>query len=283
VRDKELEGYFTTPHDNPPKWLCMLTAYLDESGHEQRDWQFVAGFFGNDEQWGKFCPLWKQALGQRKKLHMKELRWNHKHADRRVKKLLERLAPIPTACGLTPIVGGVRYGDYEDLVSDLPESKAFSGYVHCIYTLVLQTLRMVPATERIEFLFEDRGTYKEEVNQVFELPLRSDKLPFTETIGGIPKIAKWGFIPKGTSILTDAGDYAAFAMHTNWTDPKSKKASWTRPLLQEIDNVGGVGAIMKRDMIRRIMTATRWVSVSNHVDSTIKDFFERAKKRDEKQ
>ena len=29
--EEELEGFFESPEDGPPKWLCMRRLYLDES------------------------------------------------------------------------------------------------------------------------------------------------------------------------------------------------------------------------------------------------------------
>src|SRR5690349_4944011 len=98
---KELDGYFSSPHDAPPKRLLMLTAYLDESGHESKNWMFLAGFLGNEEQWRDFVPKWQAGLGpQRKCLHMTELRWNRE----RTQTLLRKLGPIPEQCKLEPMM-----------------------------------------------------------------------------------------------------------------------------------------------------------------------------------
>src|SRR5256885_4609602 len=129
---KELDGYFSSPHDNPPKWMAMITAYLDESGHETKNWMFVAGFFGNDDQWKSLVPLWKEGLGtQRKHLHMKRLRW----ASNGTKNLLARLGPLPYQCSLQPTLAGVRAGDYEDLISGTPAQRLLKGYLVCIIPL----------------------------------------------------------------------------------------------------------------------------------------------------
>jgi hypothetical protein len=75
----------------------MMTAYIDESGHEGKGWMFLAGYLGNEDQWKTFVPAWKAGLGpQRKSLHMTDLRWNKD----RTKHLLKRLGPIPEGCGL---------------------------------------------------------------------------------------------------------------------------------------------------------------------------------------
>src|SRR6266481_3768000 len=111
----------------------MLTAYLDESGHETKDWMFVAGFLGKENQWKELVPSWKEALGpQRKNLHMSDLRWN----KQATKDLLSRLGPIPYECKLQPVLAGVRMRDYEDLIEGTPAEKLLKGYLAAIIPLV---------------------------------------------------------------------------------------------------------------------------------------------------
>jgi hypothetical protein len=267
---KELEGYFSVPHDGPPRWLGMLTAYLDECGHEQKGWQFIAGFFGNDDQWKSFCPRWRAALGNRKNLHMHDLRWNGKHAERRIKPLLERLAPIPEQCGLTPIVGGVRYGDYEDLLVGTPWQKSLGGYMHCLFAVVTQTQRVVPSNERIEFVFEAQDTYEPYANAAFTKSLAVPDHPWKTMNDGRPKVAKWSFVPKGTTILTDPADYVAFALHAAWTDKKSRKAEWCLPLLRNCDKDNrGIGSIMNRQMVRQVIAGATYLQVSKIINEIL--------------
>jgi hypothetical protein len=262
VRDA-LEGFFEGPEDAPPRWLVVLTAYLDECGHERKDWQFVAGFFGNSGQWKDFASKWTPALGKRKKLHMNSLRWNDKRAERRIKPLLERLAPIPEQCGLTPIVGGIRYGDYEDMLIGTPWEKAMAGYMHCIFAVVIQTLRVVPSDERIEFVFEVQGVYEPYVNAAFIKSLAVPDHPFKTMSDGRPKVAKWSFVPKGTTILTDSADYLAFALHAAWTDRESRKAQWCESLLRSCEhNNRGVGSIMNRKIIRQVVRGAMNIEIS---------------------
>ena len=134
----DLEGFFNSPHDHPAKWLFMLTAYLDESGHEGHGWVFVAGFYGNDDQWQHVAAEWKKALGKRTKFHMRSLRWKH----RRTKDLLAALGPLPAHCKLQRIAGGVRVSDYADLIhAGTMHEKASKGYVLCLLALMVQVLR----------------------------------------------------------------------------------------------------------------------------------------------
>ena len=135
----------------------MITAYLDESGHETKEWMFVAGFFGNGNQWNELIPLWKKALGrQRKNLHMTDLRWT----GHRTKTLLSRLGPIPYKCKLQPVLAGVRTRDYEDLIDGTPAEKLLKGYLVCVIPMVVQLLRSIPRNERLELVFEQQSEYE---------------------------------------------------------------------------------------------------------------------------
>jgi hypothetical protein len=84
----------------------VLTAYLDESGQEQDDWMFIAGYMGDDAAWQKLPELWAKAIGpQRQHLHMKELRFT----KLAVQKMLARAALVPkkmrtnSDCGWGPL------------------------------------------------------------------------------------------------------------------------------------------------------------------------------------
>ena len=104
---------FETPHDYRLKWVFMLTAYLDETGHEGKDLVILAGFLGTAEQWEKCEADWRSGLGKRKHLHMAELRWSR---PERLRPLLSTLGPIPHAAGLQAVYSAVKIADYADLV-----------------------------------------------------------------------------------------------------------------------------------------------------------------------
>lgn len=171
----------------------MFTAYLDESGQETLDWTFVAGFLGDKNQWNEFVPKWRDALGpQRKFLHMSDLRWNRD----RTKMLLARLGKIPDECKLTPVLSGVRFGDYEDMVTGSPEEKALKGYMACVIPLVLQILRVIPDGERLELIFEQQTRYQFYANQALNTILKINH-PWVKMRNGRPKLAGVGFCPEG--------------------------------------------------------------------------------------
>jgi hypothetical protein len=247
----------------------MMRAYIDESGHEGKGWMFLAGYLGNCEQWKKFADAWNIGLGpQRKSLHMTDLRWNQD----RTKRLLERLGPIPEACGLTPILSGLRFGDYEDLISGTPAAKLLKGWLACHHPLVLQTLRVVPDDQRLELVFEEQREYQVYASMALAGDLAIPNHPWKRTREGKPKIAKWSFVPKGSTIMTDPADYLAFALREVWTDKNSKKSEWCRPILKSGQ---GIGKIYKRQEIRAAISSTLMLAAFRNITQRIDKLYAR--------
>ncbi len=231
----------------------MLTAYVDESGQEQKDWMFVAGFFGNDDQWRATADAWKEAIAPRPKLHMVNLRFK-KDRERR---MLERAGAVTKNCGLTPIVGGVRQGDYEDLIAGTPEEKALTGYFFCSFGMIVNTLRGIPANEKLEVVFEhtERHWWMTEIAMRVISDL-STELQDMLLPDGTPKLANWRSVPKGATPLTEPADCFAYALLQKYRDKASLKARWTNPIL-EAHNQEGLGAILNRSEIRQIVQGGR--------------------------
>jgi hypothetical protein len=230
----------------------MLRAYLDESGHESKGWMFLAGFLGNEEQWRGFVPKWRDALGpQRKFLHMSSLRWK-KDSTRQ---LLAKLGPIPDECKLEPMFTGVRYADYEDLVSGTPEMKVLKAWLACLPALVMQTLRGIPEDERLELVFEEQSEYAPYADLALRYFCILDK-PWKRTKDGRPKLAKWGFVRKGSTIMSDPADYFAYALREAYMDKTSKRTEWCKPILGS-NNGEGYGTVLSRQKIRKMISATQ--------------------------
>ena len=264
----ELEGYFDSPEDHPARWLLVYRAYIDEVGHEGKGWMFLAGFLGNEDQWKQFVPKWRKALGpQRPFLHMHGLRWKNDGT----RKLLERLGPIPDECKLTPVFCGVNYRDYEDLVVGTPEEKNLKGYLACIAPMVMQILRVLPNNERLELVFEEQRQYQLKANLMLQMGVvhATAKQSYGTTTDGLPKLAKWGFVKKGSTIMTDPADYLAFALCQIYKDQNSQRSKWCGPILKS-GNGEGVGGILKRDLIRRMVINTQKMAV----DMTVAQEFE---------
>jgi uncharacterized protein DUF3800 len=218
----------------------MMKAYLDESGHESKGHVFLAGHIGTDEQWAAFEPEWKKALGNEPNLHMKKLRWDKDNT----RILLARLGPIPTQCGLTRVLGGVKVSDYEDLLIGTDAEKLLKGYYNALYAVVVNILRWIPKDETLELVFEQQEEYERNVHLILlTLPPQA----FLTTSDGKPKLAKWSFVPKDSTILLQQADYLAYGLLQLYRDKNSRKTQWCKPILGDFE---GIGEIMKRDQIR---------------------------------
>jgi hypothetical protein len=221
----------------------MLTAYMDESGIHGDDWCVVAGFLGTDEQWGHLADEWKIALGKRKALHAKELRWGGKAY--RSRKLLERLGPLPRECGLERVFGLVRLADYQDLV---PVGKhvnnAASPYMIACQHCMRAVLESIPAPERIKFVLERQTKYS---------PYKSLPDWFFSLL--YPGRLEIQYLPKESTSLFQPADYLAFALRCMKINPQSEKAQLTKSIvLSGNDGKSGVmrgyGEELSRDRVR---------------------------------
>ena len=223
---------------------------MDESGQESKNWVFIAGFIGNEDQWRKFVPAWREGLGNRKSLHMAALRFK-KDRERR---LLERLAPIPVNCNLEPLLGGIRISDYRDLfVNDTFQEKLNSGFICAFLPLMSQMLRWMPADERVELVFEQQDRYAGVLNfwlNSIHSHLGRELMPVLFTADGKPRIAKWSFVPKGSTCLTEPADYFVYSVAQYYKDKNSRRAQWCLPILRSVDSVSVIGAIMQKEHSR---------------------------------
>ena len=218
----DLDGMFESPHDAPPKWLCVLndmyTAYLDETGVHANHWVFIAGFLGKKEQWESLIPRWKLGLGQRKKLHMHKLRWGKRSTER----LLATLGPIPKSCGLRPVVGGIKYSDYQDLVEGTIIQQSSQAYFWCMLALVQSILRSIPQDERVEIIFASQSKYQQRalsaLSAIDNAIITNPKLDACRTSNGMSKLAKYGFTSYESTSLLEPADYYASAMAHHYID-----------------------------------------------------------------
>lgn len=263
----DLDGMFESPHDAPPKWLCVLspiemyTAYLDETGQHTNGWIFVAGFLGNEDEWKGFIPSWKDGLGsQRKRLHMHTLRWNQP----RTEKLLARLGPIPEACGLKAVAGGVNYGDYQELIEGTTVEKLSEGYLWCLFPLILCLLKYLPTDERVELIFGEQFIYQKRALSLLSQLVRETRGdPRFCTSDGLSKLAKWSFAPWEDTPLLDPSDYYASALANYHHDKNSCKTQWCMPILDVAHNMPFIGHILTRDEIRGQVTRGRQMLLDN--------------------
>ncbi len=244
VQSSEQVGRFLcTPHDHPPKHLLMLTAYLDESGHEG-NLVIIAGFMGHDDEWTECAERWRNGLGpQRRLLHMKSLRWS-KHGTR---KLLATLGAIPHECGLRAVMAVTPVQHYEDLVSGTLAQKLVKGYYLSVIGIIDAILKNVPKDETVKFVFEQQEEY--ELSTRIILNARNDM-----TSTGARRVSGVEYIPKDDSILTQPADYLAFALLQGFRDQTSKKYKWCEPILKNKQKAFGI--VQDRERLRKTIKAT---------------------------
>lgn len=215
---------FETPHGSiRPKWGFMLTAYVDETWHDSRDFALIAGFIGNAEQWQKCETDWKKALGARSHLHMNDLKWSSK--EPRVEKLLSRLGPVPHAAGLTALFSVVRVADYEDLVDGTHMQKLMKGYHVCVLGIVNLLQQQVPPEETFKLVLENQTEY---ANAVIQMHHGSQDV----TSDGRKRWASVEFVEKNDTVLTEPADYLAYALLQHARDSQSKRTQLCSPILE---------------------------------------------------
>lgn len=238
-----VERFFDTPHDRPPKYVFMITVYLDESRQDDPDSVMaVAGFYGDQAQWNALVPDWKTALGKRRTLHMSNLRMHSQ--PKRAKRLLDRLGPLPYKHGLRPIHGAVKASDYLDLLSERSK-KELAGYSICLSTVMAALNHLVPLNESIKIVCEMQNQYREDAERMFRAVRIAAPSPLKPYFSGIE------FIPKDSSILTQPGDFLAYAITHRHRDPQSLKSQLCLPIFGPTDRVEGW--TLPRETVREIL------------------------------
>jgi hypothetical protein len=233
----------------------VFTAYLDESGQEQDDWMFIAGYVGGEAAWGKFPGLWAKALGsQRTHLHMNRLRFIKLHEQR----MLARAALVPKQCGLTPILVTSRVKDYADMLTLEGDGLIHAAYIMCCKAAVFAALRVVPSNERLEIVLERQDRYGLIAEQEIERISKSTEVPEVLLMedGKTPKLANWRFIEKKDSVLCEPADYLAYAFLQYARNKTSVKSRWTYPIIAA-DPKAGFSAAVQRETAKIVIANQR--------------------------
>jgi hypothetical protein len=243
---EELEGLCESPHDSPPEWALMLTAYFDESfqsGNAFTGYTVMAGFYGTKESWVKCAELWQAGLDlhKRKSLHMKDLRWK---GDRdKNKAVLKTLGDVPHEAGLCPVFASVRIADYE-FASFVPKTFT-SGYFLSLVAATSAVLIELPKGQRVELVFEEQIQYAW-VREVALSQMR--KLPHYKGRRGRSALAGWKTSPK--SLLLQPADYLAYAIMQTLINPRSIKTMLCQPILDH--GIKRIGGKMSEKQVSRI-------------------------------
>jgi len=216
---------FEASHDCHPEWMLMLTAYLDESGHEGKDLVILAGFLGADAQWAKCEADWKAVLEkrQRKHLHMASLRWGK---PERVRKLLSELGPVPHVAGLQAVFSAVKVADYEDLLDGTLMQKLMKGYVISLLGVADVISKHIPEEETFKLVLEVQNEYARAAHQIY-LGSADCRTP-----DGRRKWESLEFVAKDESVLAEPADFLAYAQVQQYRDASSVKSKLCEPILK---------------------------------------------------
>jgi len=245
---EEVHRFFETPHDNPAKYLITLTTYVDESQHEATSRHVVvAGFCGDESQWTGLVNPWRAGLGNRKALHMKDLYWHGKAAERRTKQLLARLGPIPTQCTLSPVYGATRVSDYWDLIQGNTElEQKMCGYMVCLAVIFAAFVTVLPPLTEVKVVCEKQNQYEPLARVLFDSfgqDARGDQQK--------PQFKSIEFIEKDSSLLTQPSDFLAFAMGKYLDERDSRKDFWCRPIFGGKDPGSIQGSVQTKSKARK--------------------------------
>ena len=257
----------------------MFTAYLDESGQEQDDWMFIAGYVGDDAAWSKFPELWAKALGpQRAHLHMNRLRFIKLHEQR----MLARAAFVPNQCGLTPILVTSRLKDYADMLTLEGDSLIHSAYMMCCKAALFAALKVVPANERLEIVLERQDRYGLLAAQEIERLSKSTEVPEVTLMedGKTPKLLNCRFIEKKDSVLCEPADYLAYAFLQYARNKNSVRSRWTYAIIAADPKAGFSGAI-QRETAKGIIVNQRKNKILKTLE-TVKQMLSEASKQEVK-
>lgn len=229
--DTFVAGLFETPHDTKPDLMLNITTYIDESQHAGPGHAVVAGFWGSEDQWNCFIPAWRIGLGKRHALHMRDLHWNGRRTEKRVKDLLSRLGPIPYACGLCPVYGAVRSSDYLDLIAGKSDfEKKICGYILGLSIIFSVHTSRLPGYAKIKIVCEQQTSYEPLARGLFDsfsnMVAKDPRNPYFSSIE---------FIRKDSTSLTQPSDFLAFAVGKYLDERGSRKDLWCRPIFGDIE------------------------------------------------
>jgi len=214
-------------------FVLKVSAYLDESQvTETARHVIVAGFYGADTDWESLKDDWQPTLLRynRPRLHMKDLRWNRKSAEKVLKPMLAELGAFPGQRKLKPIYGAAKISHFADMLETDVEKAAFSGYIVCFSQILGKLCFHLPAHASLRVVCEEQTKYKDLAekmfHQVHKWMARKPENPWLD---------QFSTVPKGSTFMTEPADYLAFAIGKFLDENGSKKDLWCRPIFNGMD------------------------------------------------
>jgi hypothetical protein len=213
--------------------MALLTSYFDESGVHETGPCVVAGFVGNDAQWGAMIADWIPALKQRKNLHMRKLRWNQK--PDKIASLLSTLGPIPHKYNLRPVVSAIKWSDFNAIARGKVDSQFANPYIMCAYCAISVVLLEVAADDEVYFLFDrQEGTRKETMDRMRDI--------IFEWIGVDRRVRGIDFMSRENTVCLDPADYLAYIVRERSLDMSSFKSQAGASIIGPGGNGGWISA-----------------------------------------
>ncbi len=204
--------------------MATLTAYFDETGlSSDEKLCVVAGFVGNDAQWTSFAADWIPALGQRRNLHVRKLRWKQHY--KRIASDLKGLGRIPRKFNLIPVLSGIRHRDYEEIMKGRVREKYTNPYMTCAQACISTVLKFVAGPEdEVLFIFDrQEGRRAEAIERLHEIVFKWARVD--------PRFKDILLVNHETTVCLDPADYLAFAIRENVVNRQGQKARATKPIL----------------------------------------------------
>jgi hypothetical protein len=163
----------------------VLVGFFDESGLDEKSASFwVAGFVAHMGDWFEFSRAWKGALDEHgvAMLHTTDLANGRKAFDgwalERKTALLADLISIINSSNVLGFGAGVVKADYQRLIvssgfleevglkAEWWQEPYLLAFQQCVVEAVLKAVGL-PASERINFIFDHQGTYASRCKMVF--------------------------------------------------------------------------------------------------------------------
>jgi len=215
--------------------MALLTGYFDESGiHEGDHYCVMAGFIGNDAQWGAVAKDWIEALAPRRNLHMTKLRW--KQHPERIAPLLARLGPIPYKYNLTPIGVWLKWSDYNAILKGRVRERFTKPYQMLAQCCMAVALTEVIGSDDIFFLLDRQEGMRREIMHTMR-DFVFDRIGVDSRIKGLD------FISRTNTVCLDPADYLAFIIRERNIDKSSIKTTLGASILGSESNTGYGGRI----------------------------------------
>lgn len=213
--------------------MAVLTSYFDESGVHGEDVCVVAGFVGNNSQWGALARDWIEAIKPAKNIHMTKLRWK-RHPDA-VAKRLASLGPIPHKYNLRPIMAGLNWRDYNNIIRPKYDTKFSRPYVLCALCAIDVVLIEVAQDDDVYFIFDrQEGMRRQAIEEL--------RTYLFDWFGADRRVKGIDFISRETTVCLDPADYLAYMIREREVNPNSFMSSAGKPICDANGNGGWIPA-----------------------------------------